>query len=106
MRGLLPRNSFLDNFKILRDPRITKTPDGTYIMLYTSWNTDVARLSCATYKDLKNWTKKILVYEDARDGKFLDTWSKSGSMVTELIDGRLIAKRFNGKFLMYWGELL
>lgn len=49
--------------------------------------------------------KKSLVYEDARDGKFLDTWSKSGSMVTELIDGRLIAKRFNGKFLMYWGEL-
>lgn len=26
-------------------------------------------------------------------------------MVTELVDGRLIAKKIDGKYLMYWGEL-
>jgi predicted GH43/DUF377 family glycosyl hydrolase len=89
----------------IEDPRIVETPEGEYIMLYTSWNTDVARLSSATSKDLRNWTKQGPVFEEAHDGKFLDVWSKSGSMVTELVDGRLIAKKINGKYLMYWGEL-
>lgn len=89
----------------VEDPRIVEKPDGTYIMLYTSWNMDVARLSSATSSDLKNWTKQGPVFEDAYEGKFLDTWSKSGSIVTELKNGRLIAKKVNGKYLMYWGEL-
>lgn len=89
----------------IEDPRVVETPDGTYIMMYTSWNQDVARLSSATSKDLRNWTKQGPVFEDAYEGKFLDVWSKSGSMVTELVDGRLIAKKIDGKYLMYWGEL-
>jgi predicted GH43/DUF377 family glycosyl hydrolase len=89
----------------IEDPRIVETPDGDYIMLYTSWNKDIARLSSATSKDLKNWTKEGPVFEKAYDGKFLDVWSKSGSMVTELKNGRLIAKKINGKYQMYWGEL-
>ncbi len=89
----------------IEDPRIVETPDGTYIMLYTSWNKNVARLSSATSTDLVKWNKQGPVFEDAHDGKFLDVWSKSGAMVTELVDGRLIAKKVNGKYLMYWGEL-
>ena len=89
----------------IEDPRIVETPDGEYIMLYTSWNNDIARLSAATSTDLRNWTKQGPVFETAHDGKFLDVWSKSGSMVTELVDGRLIAKKIDGKYLMYWGEL-
>ncbi len=89
----------------IEDPRIVETPEGEYIMVYTSWNNDVARLSSATSKDLRHWTKQGPVFQDAFGGKFLDGWSKSGSIVTELINGRLIAKRFDGKFLMYWGEL-
>lgn len=89
----------------IEDPRIVETPEGTYIMVYTSWNTDVARLSSATSTDLKHWTKQGPVFEEAYDGRFLDVWSKSGSIVTELKDGRLIAKKINGKYLMYWGEL-
>lgn len=89
----------------VEDPRVVETPDGTYIMHYTSWNKDVARLSCATSKDLKSWTKHGPVFQKAYDGKFLDIWSKSGSVLTELVDGRLKAKKINGKFLMYWGEL-
>jgi len=89
----------------IEDPRIVETPEGTYIMLYTSWNKDVARLSSATSTNLKNWTKHGPVFENAHDGKFLDIWSKSGSIVTELVNGRLIAKKINGKYHMYWGEL-
>ncbi|MDO6472583.1 glycoside hydrolase family 130 protein [Maribacter sp. 1_MG-2023] len=89
----------------VEDPRIVETPEGTFIMLYTSWNNDVARLSSATSKDLKTWTKEGPVFENAYEGKYLDEWSKSGSIVTELVDERLIAKRINGKYHMYWGEL-
>ncbi len=89
----------------VEDPRIVETPDGKYIMHYTSWNKDVARLSSASSDDLKTWKKNGPVFQHAYDGKFLDIWSKSGSVVTELIDGRLKAKKFNGKYLMYWGEL-
>lgn len=89
----------------IEDPRVVETPDGTYIMMFTSWNKDIARLSSATSKDLRTWTKQGPVFEEAYGGKFLDIWSKSGSMVTELVNGRLKAKKINGKFLMYWGEL-
>ena len=89
----------------IEDPRIVETPGGEYIMVYTSWNNDIARLSSATSKDLKSWTKKGPVFQDAYNGKFLNDWSKSGSIVTELVDGKLIAKKFDGKYLMYWGEL-
>ena len=89
----------------IEDPRVVEMPDGTYLMMYTSWNKDVARLSSATSKDLKNWTKHGPVFENFQEGKFNNIWSKSGSVVTELKNGRLIAKKVNGKFLMYWGEL-
>ncbi|WP_297796718.1 glycoside hydrolase family 130 protein [uncultured Eudoraea sp.] len=89
----------------VEDPRVVEMPDGSYIMLYTSWNNDVARLSSASSRDLRNWTKHGPVFEKFQKGKFLNIWSKSGSMVTELVNGRLVAKKVNGKFLMYWGEL-
>ncbi|WP_149302660.1 glycoside hydrolase family 130 protein [Pareuzebyella sediminis] len=90
----------------IEDPRVVETPDGNYIMLYTSWNKEVARLSSASSKNLKDWTKHGPVFEKAHSGKFLNEWSKSGAIVTELKNGRLIAKKINGKYLMYWGELL
>ncbi|PCJ92312.1 MAG: hypothetical protein COA50_15740 [Flavobacteriaceae bacterium] len=89
----------------IEDPRVVENPDGTYIMLYTSWNKDVARLSSASSTDLRTWKKHGPVFQKANNGKFLDIWSKSGSIVTELVNDRLIAKKVNGKYLMYWGEL-
>ena len=89
----------------VEDPRVVETEDGTYLMLYTSWNRDVARLSSATSTNLRHWTKHGPVFEKAFNGKFLDHWSKSGSVVTELKDGRLQARKFGGYYLMYWGEL-
>ena len=105
---LYPTN---DNFGIwdqpggVEDPRVAELPDGTYLMLYTSWNKKTARLSAAVSEDLKQWTKKGPVFEHAYKGRFLNSWSKSGSVVTELVNGRLIAKKIMDKYWMYWGEL-
>ena len=86
------------------DPRIVQSASGTYFLLYTSWNRDVARLSVATSSDLFHWKKQGPAFLKAFDGKFLNTWSKSGSVVTRQINGKFIAARVNGKYWMYWGE--
>jgi predicted GH43/DUF377 family glycosyl hydrolase len=89
----------------VEDPRVVELEDGTYLMLYTGWNQDTARLCSATSEDLLHWAKQGPVFETAHNGKYLDTWSKSGSVVTEMKKGRLIAKRIDGVYQMYWGEL-
>ena len=93
------------------DPRVTMTEDGTYVMLYTGWNRDnvsgvkkVARLCVATSKDLINWTKRGVAFSKAYNGRFLDLPCKSGSMVTKIKNGKLVAEKINGKYFMYWGE--
>ena len=87
------------------DPRVTQTDDSIYVMAYTSWNGEIARLSTAFSKDLIHWEKKGPAFATAYDGKFLDTWSKSGSMITEMKkDGKLVLSKIDGKYWMYWGE--
>ena len=86
------------------DPRIVETAKGNYVLLYTSWNRDVARLSVATSSDLLHWKKHGPAFLKAYDGKFLNHWSKSGSVVTKQINGKFIATKINGKYWMYWGE--
>jgi beta-1,2-mannosidase len=86
------------------DPRIVETEKGTYVLLYTSWNRDLARLSVATSTNLFNWKKQGPAFLKAYDGKFLNIWSKSGSVVTVLKNGKFIAAKINGKYWMYWGE--
>ncbi|MDX1333692.1 MAG: glycoside hydrolase family 130 protein, partial [Robiginitalea sp.] len=88
----------------VEDPRVVELADGSYLMLYTSWNQETARLSSATSTDLVHWEKHGPVFETAHKGAFLDRWSKSGAVVTEFRDGRLIAKKISGNYLMYWGE--
>ena len=87
------------------DPRVVALEDGRFLMLYTGWNQDVARLCSATSTDLERWTKHGPVFQEAYGGKFHDTWSKSGSVVCRLSDdGQLVATRINGKYWMYWGD--
>ncbi len=86
------------------DPRIVEKKDGTYVLLYTSWNRDVARLSVATSPDLVHWKKHGPAFAKAYKGKFLNTWSKSGSVVTKMVNKKIIAATVNGKYWMYWGE--
>jgi len=86
------------------DPRVVVTRDGLYVMAYTSWNKDVARLSIAHSTDLINWEKKGPAFAKAYEGKFLDYWSKSGSIITKLEGENMVAIKIDGKYWMYWGE--
>lgn len=86
------------------DPRIAVTVDGLYVMMYTQWNRDIPRLAVATSKDLVHWTKYGPAFAKAYDGKFYNMACKSGSILTELIDGRQVVKKVGGKYFMYWGE--
>lgn len=86
------------------DPRIVETEDGRYVLAYTSWNGKVARLSIAFSNDLFHWQKKGPAFAIAYDGKFLNTWSKSGSMVTKMVNNRPVLAKIKGKYWMYWGE--
>ena len=86
------------------DPRVAVTADGLYVMLYTSWNRKVPRLSVAHSRDLFHWEKKGPAFRAAHGGRFLDSASKSGSVITRLVDGRTVLERVNGRYWMYWGE--
>lgn len=88
------------------DPRIVEKEDGTYVLTYTSWDKKLARLSVATSKDLYHWEKQGPVFAKAYNGKYLNVWSKSGSIVTYLNrdKNRLLARKINGKYWMYYGE--
>jgi predicted GH43/DUF377 family glycosyl hydrolase len=86
------------------DPRIVQTEDSLYVLAYTSWNYKIARLSIAVSKDLTHWEKKGPAFAKAYDGKFLDIWSKSGSIITKKVGNHIVAAKINGKYGMYWGE--
>jgi beta-1,2-mannosidase len=86
------------------DPRIVQTEDSMYVLAYTSWNYKVARLSIAFSRDLVHWEKKGPAFKKTNNGKFLDSWSKSGSIITKMTGTHQVAARIDGKYWMYWGE--
>lgn len=86
------------------DPRVTMTKDGLYVMAYTSWNRKVARLCIATSHDLVKWEKHGPAFAKAYNGRFKDIFCKSGSMVTEIKNGKQVLTKIDGKYFMYWGE--
>jgi predicted GH43/DUF377 family glycosyl hydrolase len=86
------------------DPRIVEDAQGTYYMTYTAYDGKIARLLVASSKDLHRWTKHGPVFADAYKGKYLDKWSKSGSIVSRYVNGKIIATKIKGKYWMYWGD--
>jgi beta-1,2-mannosidase len=86
------------------DPRIVETESGNYVLTYTQWDRTLARLAVATSSDLITWQKHGPAFGKELGGRFLNRWSKSGSIVTRLVDDRLIAARIDGVYWMYWGE--
>jgi len=86
------------------DPRVCMTEDGLYVMTYTSWNHKLARLSVATSRDLVHWTKHGPIFSDEHKSQLSKGYSKSGSIVTEMKNGRQVIARVKGKYMMYWGE--
>jgi beta-1,2-mannosidase len=87
------------------DPRVVEDSAGNYVMLYTAFNGEIARLCVATSTNLVKWQKHGLAFGDVDNGALKDYWCKSGSVVTSLKNGRLIATKIRGKYWMYFGEL-
>lgn len=88
-------------FDGVEDPRIVQAENGDYIMTYTSYDGKTARLSIASSKDLKTWVKHGLVLKEE---KYKDLWSKAGAIISELQGNKMVAKRINGKYWMYFGD--
>lgn len=86
------------------DPRVSVTEDGTFVIFYTSWDREVARLCVATSADLIKWEKHGPIFKDAYNGRFLNSWSKASSILTTLKDDKLVIKKIDNKYFMYWGE--
>lgn len=86
------------------DPRIVQDERGVYYMTYTAYDGQTARLLVATSADLVHWAKHGSAFGDAYNGKYSRSWSKSGSIVSRYIGGRIVATRLNGKYWMYWGD--
>lgn len=91
------------------DPRLAEGPDGTYVVTYTQYSGfepvgrfKAWRIGLATSKDLRTWTKHGSPFEGT---PFAETKIKSASIISRLVDGRLIATRIAGKYWMYFGEL-
>jgi beta-1,2-mannosidase len=84
------------------DPRIVQRNDGTYIMTYTAYDGKTARLCLASSLDLRHWTKHGLVLGE---GKYRNTWSKSGAIVCKRQGEQMVAQKVKGKYWMYWGDL-
>jgi predicted GH43/DUF377 family glycosyl hydrolase len=85
------------------DPRIVEDVNGTYYMTYSAYDGDKARLLIATSEDLRHWTKYGSVFQKA-GSKYVDMWSKSGSIVCNEDKGKLVAARINDEYWMYWGD--
>jgi predicted GH43/DUF377 family glycosyl hydrolase len=86
------------------DPRVVSIHDSLYVMMYTSWNNEVARLSVALSNDLIHWQKKGPAFLKYSGGKYANSFTKSASIITKIENGKLLAVKINGKYWMYWGE--
>jgi predicted GH43/DUF377 family glycosyl hydrolase len=86
------------------DPRVVQDERGIYYMTYTAFDGQTARLMVATSADLVHWIKQGSAFADAYNGKYSRTWSKSGSIVSRYMGGRVVATKINEKYWMYWGD--
>lgn len=85
----------------VEDPRIIAMPDSGYLLTYTSYDGKTARLCFATTYDFIHWEKRGPVLKSS---KYIDSWSKSGAIVVERVGDKMIAKKLNGKYWMYFGD--
>jgi predicted GH43/DUF377 family glycosyl hydrolase len=86
------------------DPRVVQDEKGTYYLTYTAYDGDKARLLVASSTDLYHWNKHGHAFANAYNGKYVNEWSKSGSIICKYENGKAIAVKINGKFWMYWGD--
>jgi predicted GH43/DUF377 family glycosyl hydrolase len=83
------------------DPRLVQDSAGTYYITYTAYDGTIARLMLATSTDLYHWKKLGPVFTG---DQYKNMWSKSGSIISDYKNGKIIAKKINGLYYMYWGD--
>ncbi|GAB3491897.1 glycoside hydrolase family 130 protein [Spirosoma knui] len=86
------------------DPRVVESPNGVYVMTYTAYDGDKARLCVATSRDLIRWQKQGLAFDQFDNGRYRNQWSKSGAIICKRVGDRLVAQKINGHYWMYWGD--
>jgi predicted GH43/DUF377 family glycosyl hydrolase len=87
------------------DPRIVQDANGVYYLTYTGYDGVAARLLVATSTDLYHWKKEGHAFASTHNAKFINQWSKSGSIICSFHNGdRPIAEKIGGKYWMYWGD--
>lgn len=101
---LFPDNDAQKNYEWeggCEDPRLVRRSDGLYVMTYTAYDRNTARLCIASSRDLEHWEKHGLVLSEY---KYRNLWSKSGAIVCERNGDKIVAKKIKGKYRMYWGD--
>jgi len=83
---------------------VVETEDGRYIMTYTAYDGETARLCVASSPDLQNWEKHGLAFGEADNSDYRDLWSKSGAIICRKEGEKLIAQKINDRYWMYWGD--
>jgi predicted GH43/DUF377 family glycosyl hydrolase len=104
---LYPDNDSLKKYEWeggCEDPRVVEDDRGIYYLTYTAYDGDKARLMVASSADLLHWKKHGVAFAQAYNGKYINEWSKSGSIVSRYENGKVIAVKINGKYWMYWGD--
>lgn len=86
----------------VEDPRIVEGPDGRYYMTYTAYSGKSIHLNIASSDDLLHWKKHGTM---ANIGQVFPEPGgyKAGMILSEVKEGRMIAKKINGNYWMYWG---
>lgn len=82
------------------DPRLAEAPDGSYRLTYSEFNQGF-RIGIASSTDLKHWTKLGGAFAGT---KWENAHVKSAAVVHEIKNGKLVAAKINGSYLMYFGE--
>lgn len=95
----------------VEDPRLVQAEDGTYVLTYTQWNRTTYSIGISTSPDLIHWTKHGPALFGSSGGRYDHLQYKSGGIVTQLAPtatnpDRIVAARINGKYWMYWGEII
>ena len=83
------------------DPRVVEAPGGGFVCTYTAFDGKVGCLFVATSPDLRCWTKHGPAFAGTA---YVRRPTKSGAILTQLKDGRLVAARHEGRYWMFWGE--
>lgn len=83
----------------VEDPRLVEDEKGRYILTYTAYDGNLARLCVASSPDLLHWTKHGLAFKDHPE-----LWSKSGAIITTQRQDQFVATKINTQYYMYWGD--